>query len=203
VPGQKAPERSRRAQIVRAGHHVAARVGLEKLTVRLVAAKAKLSTGLVHFYFKTRERLLAAVLGDVLETTMVLPPTEVAAQIKPPLAQLRTMVRGEVVRVSGKPGRMRLFLEYCVKGFRDRPIGVRVRAEFRRYRAAFLPTAKAVVAAEPERFRNVSASGLASVAAGIVEGGAVQSAVDPATFDVDEYARAAKGLLQAPGKAAP
>jgi TetR/AcrR family transcriptional regulator, transcriptional repressor of bet genes len=203
VPGQKAPEDSRRAQIVRAGHHVATRVGLEKLTVRMVAAKAKLSTGLVHFYFKTKERLLAAVLGDVLETTMVLQPAEVTATVKPPLARLRALVRGEVVRVSGKPGRTRLFLEYCVKGFRDRPIGAKVRAEFRRYRAAFLPTAKSVVAAEPGRFRNVSASGLASVAAGIVEGGAVQSAVDPASFDADEYARAAKGLLEPPRKAAP
>jgi TetR/AcrR family transcriptional regulator, transcriptional repressor of bet genes len=203
VPGQKAPEDSRRAQIVRAGHHVASRVGLEKLTVRLVAAKARLSTGLVHFYFTTRDRLLAAVLGDVLKTTLVLQPNETATKIKSPRERLTALVRGEVVRLSGKPGRMRLFLEYCTRGFRDRPIGARVRAEFRRYRAAFLPAAKAVVAAESAQFRNASASGLASVAAGIVEGSAVQSAVDPANFDADEYARAAKSLLERPGKAVP
>ena len=54
MPGQKASEEARRAQILKAGYEVASRQGLDALTVRLVAHRAKLSTGLVLFHFKKR-----------------------------------------------------------------------------------------------------------------------------------------------------
>jgi hypothetical protein len=40
------------------------------------------------------------------------------------------------------------------------------------------------------------------VAVGVVEGFAVQAAIDPRNFDVDEYLDAAKDLLERPGKSA-
>jgi AcrR family transcriptional regulator len=199
MPGQKAAKDSRRAQILRAGYHVASRVGLDRLTVRLVATKARLSGGLVLFYFKTKERLVTALLSHVLKTATVPHLTKDIARIKSPLARLRSMLRHEINRVSSEPRRIRLFFEYCVKGFRHPLIRTRMRAEFRRYREAFLPTAEAVLAAEPHRFRHVSAEGLAALAVGVIEGGAVQSAIDPGKFDVDEYLTAAKGLLESPG----
>jgi TetR/AcrR family transcriptional repressor of bet genes len=201
MPGQKAAKDTRRAQILRAGSHVASRVGLDRLTVRLVAAKARLSSGLVHFYFKTKERLLAALLTDVLKTSMVLHVTQDIGRIKSPLARLRSLLRREMIRQSNAPRRTRLFFEYCVNGFRSPLTRTRMRAQFRRYREAFRPTAEAVLAAEPERFPHVSAEGLAAVAAGVIEGCAVQSAIDPGNFDVDEYMAAAKGLLEQPGAA--
>ncbi|MEO6878982.1 MAG: TetR family transcriptional regulator, partial [Gemmatimonadaceae bacterium] len=72
MPGRKASEDSRRLQILRAAYDVGARRGLAGLTVRHVAAKADLSTGLVLFHFKAKEQLLIALLDFVLETTTVL-----------------------------------------------------------------------------------------------------------------------------------
>lgn len=196
MPGQKAAKDARRAQILRAGYLVASRVGLDRLTVRLVAAKAGLSSGLVHFYFKTRERLLAALLTDVLKTTTVLHVTRQITRIKSPIARLRSLLRREMVRLSSEPRLLRLFFEFWVKGLRQPLIRTRMRGEFRRYREAFRPTADAVLASEPERFAKVGAAGLAAAAVGVIEGCAVQSMVDPATFDVDEYLIAASALLE-------
>jgi hypothetical protein len=106
-------------------------------------------------------------------------------------------------RMLSEPRRIRLFFEYTVRGFRDPLIRARMRAELRRYREAFRSAAAAVVAAEPKRFAHVSAAGLAAVAVGVVEGGAMQSVTDPVNFDVDEYLTAAKGLLERPGTTPP
>jgi len=196
MPGKRAAKDTRRAQILRAGYLVASRVGLDQLTMRLVAAKAQLSHGLVHFYFKTKERLLTALLSDVLKTSTVRHPTPDVARIKSPLARLRFLLQREITRLSSEPRRIRLLFEYGVKGLRDPSIRTKMRAELRQYREAFRPTAEAVLAAEPDRFPHVSAEGLAAVAVGVIEGGAVQSVIDPAQFDAAEYLAAAKGLLE-------
>jgi AcrR family transcriptional regulator len=203
VPGRKAAKDSRRAQILRAGYRVATAVGLDRLTVRLVAAKARLSSGLVLFYFKTKERLLSAVLGDLLKAGANPAVATDVARSKSPVARLFSLIRAELKRMLSEPRRIRLFFEYSVRGFRDPLIRARMRAELRRYREAFRPAAKAVVASEPQRFAHVSAEGLAAVAVGVVEGGALQSVTDPVHFDVDEYLAAAKGLLERPGTTPP
>ena len=198
MPGKKAAKDARRAQILRAGHQVASRVGLDRLTVRLVAAKARLSSGLVHFYFKTKERLLAALLVDVLKTTPVRHITQDIAWMKSPLGRLRTLLGRELKRIFGDPRRIRLFFEYLVRGFRQPLIRANIAADLRKQRDAFLPTAEALLASDPDRFPNVTAEGIAAVAVGVIEGAAVQSVADPKHFDADGYAAAAKGLLEPP-----
>ena len=200
MPGQRAAKDSRRAHILRAGYHVAARVGLDQLTVRLVATKARLSSGLVHFYFTTKERLLTALLSDMLKANTVLHFTPDIARIKSPLARLWSLLRREMITLTSEPRRTRLFFEYCVKGLRHPSIRTKTRAELRRYREAFQPAAEAVLAAEPQRFSQVSAAGLAAVAVGVIEGCALQAVIDPVNFDVDAYMTAAKSLLGQPRK---
>ena len=202
MPGQRAEKDSRRAQILRAGHGVALRVGLDRLTVRLVAAKAGLSTGLVLFYFKTRERLVAALLGPLLKGTLVRGFTQTLARARSPLARLRTLLRSEMIRLSKEPRAIRLIFEYWVRGFRHPEIRARMRAERRLYGEAFGPAVEAVLAAEPERLRKVSAEGLTAAAVGMVEGYTLQSVTGPEQPDVDEYLTAAKVLLEEPGKSA-
>jgi TetR/AcrR family transcriptional regulator, transcriptional repressor of bet genes len=199
MPGKNTEKDSRRAQILQAAYDVAARSGLSRLTVRLVAARAKLSTGLVLFYFKTKDRLLGAVLSDMLKAPAPAPAVTGIARNESSVGRLFSLIRSEMKRTVSEPRRVRLFFEYFVKGFRDPAIRAKMRAEFGRYRDAFRPAAAAVLASEPKRFSDVSAGGLAAVAVGVVEGGAVQSAIDPAHFDVDEYLDATKDLLEHPG----
>jgi len=98
MPGKKAAKDSRRAQILRAGYAVAGRIGLSQLTVRLVAAKARLSTGLVLFYFKTKQRLLSALLSDMLKARTPTRSTPAIARSESSVARLIALIRSEMKR---------------------------------------------------------------------------------------------------------
>jgi AcrR family transcriptional regulator len=195
MPGRKASEQTRRDQIIRAAYEVAARRGLEGLTVRLVAAKARLSTGLVLFHFKSKDQLVVALLDWLLSTTTVLHIGAQIGAIGSPLERLLALLRQEMDRLSSEPRRIRLFFEFWGLGGRHGRIGARMRAELARYREAFRPMAVAVLEAEPERFSRVTADGLAGVAVSFIKGCAVQSMIDPEHFDIREYLVAAEGLL--------
>jgi TetR/AcrR family transcriptional regulator, transcriptional repressor of bet genes len=203
MPGRKASEETRREQIVRAAYEVAARKGLEGLTVRLVASKARLSTGLVLFHFKSKDHLVVALLDWLLATTTVLHIGPSIRGIASPLERLLALLRQEMDRLSREPGRIRLFFEFWVLGGRHARIATKMRGELARYREAFRPMAQEVLDAEPERFPQVTADGLAAVAVSFIKGCAVQAMIDPDQFDIEEYLVAAEGLLGQLGRTAP
>ena len=193
MPGVKASEDSRRKQILRAAYEVASRRGLSQLTVRLVAERAALSTGLVLFHFKSKDQLINALLDYVLETTTVLHLTEDIASIPVPLDRLLALLVREMHRLSSEPRRIRLFFDFWALGFTNPTIRGKMQAELDRYREAFRPMAEEVLAAEPERFARVTAEGLAAVAVSVIKGCAVQSMIDPRNFDIDVFLSAAPG----------
>ena len=195
MPGQKASEEARRAQILRAAYEVGAREGLDGLTVRLVAAEAGLSSGLVLFHFGSKEELIVALLDYVLATTTVLHITDDIARITQPLDRLLALLKREMNRLSSEPKRIRLFFDFWAKGFRNPLIRAKMQTELDRYREAFRPMAEEVLRAEPVRFDHVSAQGLAAVAVSFIKGCAVQSMIDPGQFDIDEYLVAAEALM--------
>ncbi|HET8656949.1 MAG TPA: TetR/AcrR family transcriptional regulator [Longimicrobiaceae bacterium] len=195
MPGRRAAEEERKRQIIEAAHRVAARRGLERLTIREVAAAAGLSTGLVHFHFKRRDLLLIALLDWVLETTTVLQVDERIEAIPEPLDRLLALLRQEMDRLTRDRRRIHVFFDFWLLGTRDAQVRRRMRAELKRYREAFRPMAEAVLTAEPERFRGVTAEGLASVVVGFIKGCAVQSVIDPTNFDVTQFLVAANALL--------
>jgi TetR/AcrR family transcriptional regulator, transcriptional repressor of bet genes len=195
MPGRKASEEIRREQIIKAAYEVAARRGLDGLTVRLVALKAHLSTGLVLFHYKSKDQLVVALLDWLLSTTTVLHIGPEIQAIDAPLERLLALLRQEMDRLSREPRRIRLFFEFWVLGGRHPKIGTKMRAELARYREAFRPMTVAALEAEPERFPHVTADGLAGVAVSFIKGCAVQSMIDPEHFDIREYLIAAEGLL--------
>lgn len=195
MPGQKASEEARRKQILRAAYDVASKKGLAGLTVRTVAARAELSTGLVIFHFQTKEHLLIELLDYVLATTTVLRLTEEIAAIESPLDRLLALLAREMHRLSSEPRRIKLFFDYWAKGFTHPLIRMKMQAELDRYREAFRPMAVDVLAAEPERFAHVTAEGLSAVAVSFIKGCAVQSMIDPKNFDIDEFLTAAQALM--------
>lgn len=195
MPGRKASEQARRDQIIKAAYEIASRRGLEGLTVRLVGAKARLSSGLVLFHFQSKDQLVVALLDWLLATTTVLHIGPEIEEIATPLERLLALLRQEMNRLSQEPRRIRLFFEFWAAGARHEKIGAKMRAELARYREAFRPMAREVLAAEPERFRQVSEDGLAAVAVSFIKGCAVQSMIDPDGFDIREYLAAAEGLL--------
>jgi TetR/AcrR family transcriptional repressor of bet genes len=195
MPGHKASEDARRRQIIRAAYEIASRAGLAGLTVRRVAARAGLSTGLVLFHFTNKERLVVALLDRVLETTTVLHVTSAIAAIPSPLDRLLALLTQEMNRLSSEPRRLRLFFDFWAMGLTQPLIRRRMQAELDRYREALRPIAAEVLAAEPERFGGVTPDGLAAVAVSVIKGCAVQSMIDPANFDIDEFLAATNGLM--------
>ncbi len=195
MPGQKASEGARQIQILKAAFEVASRKGLDALTVRLVARRAKLSAGLVLFHFKTKDQLIIALLDYVLRTTTVLYITDDISDIADPLDRLLALLRKEMNRLASEPRLIRLFFDFWSKGFTHPLIRTKMQAELDRYREAFRPIAHDVLRAEPERFAGVTPEGLSAVAVSFIKGCAVQSMIDPENFDIDEYLAATNGLL--------
>ena len=196
MPGRKASEEERRQQILTAAHWVALRRGVDGVTVRAVADRARLSHGLVLFHFKRKEQLVVAVLDQVLAATLDLHIAEEGAD-GDPLERLRATLQGEIDRLSRNPREVRLFLEYWALGTRHAAIRALVGAGLERYRKALLPLTEEVLAAEPARFAGVTPQGLAAVAVSFIEGCAVQSMIDPARFQVETYLSAIRGMLGA------
>ena len=195
MPGRKASEATRRTQILKAAYDIAARGGLDALTVRHVAERAELSVGLVLFHFKTKDALIIAVLDHVLATTTVLHMTADIAAIAPPRERLLALLRREMRRLSSEPRRIRLFFDFWALGFAHRRIRAKMQAELDRYREAFRPIAEDVLRAEPARFAGVTADGLAAVSVSFIKGCAVQSMIDPMNVDIDEFLAATQGLF--------
>jgi AcrR family transcriptional regulator len=195
VPKQRALERRRRAQIIRAAYYVASTKGLDALTVRDVAKRARVSHGLILFHFQSRDDLVIALLDWLLETTTILHLTSRITRIPVALDRFHALLRREMNRLSAEPRRIRLFFEYWTLGIRHRGIRARMRRELARYREAFRPIASEVLRAHPERFRRASAEGLAAVAVSFIKGCAVQSMIDARHFNAERYLVAAQELV--------
>ena len=198
MPGQKASETVRREQILRAAYEVASRKGIDGLTVRAVAARAKLSHGLVLFHFKRKDQLVDALLDRVLSTSLKLHMSEDVARIAHPLDRLRALLRQGMGRLSGDPRRTRLFFEYWALGTRHSATRAKISAELDRYRAAFRATTEDILQAEPARFTGVTSDRLAAVAVSFINGCAVQAMIDPEHFDINEYLAAVQGIIGRP-----
>ncbi|HEX3236700.1 MAG TPA: TetR/AcrR family transcriptional regulator [Gemmatimonadales bacterium] len=195
MPGKKASETMRRQQILKAAHDVALRQGLGGVTLRAVAARARLSHGLVLFHFKRKDQLVSALVDRVLTTSLSLGIAEDVSSIRDPRERLRSLLRQEMARFSGDTRQVRLFLEYWALGTRNSVIRAKVSAELERYRAAFRVLTQEVLHSEPSRFAGVTADGLAAVAVSFINGCAVQAMIDPDGFDMEEYLRAVQGIF--------
>lgn len=204
MPGHRIPEDERREALLRAAYLVAARHGLAGVTGRAVAAEAGVSSGLVFFHFKTRDALLAALLDWLLAHTLVaaeLPDERVprAARAGSPAERMLAIVRRDLEALPLASGRVELFFEYWVLGTRDPAIRQTIRLALERYRASFVPLARAVVHEAPWRYGGLEAAeGLATVAATFVEGCALRAVLDPAAFDAERAMATLAALLRVP-----
>jgi TetR/AcrR family transcriptional regulator, transcriptional repressor of bet genes len=220
VPGIRAPEEQRRAQIVDAALAVAARDRLDRLTVRRVAAEAKLSPGLVFHHLTDKETLVLAVLDRLIERTMpsviedaTAPGSVGSAAGDPPTGdepeadhdgttasdRLLGHVRRDVARIEEDRELIELFFDFWVMGTRHPEVRARIAGALSTYRAALVPLATAVVAEEPERFARTDAEQLAALVVAFVLGHAVQAVLDPAASDLEGVVVTLDALVPGPG----
>lgn len=195
MPGRKASEATRREQILKAAYDVAVHKGIDGLTVRAVAERARLSHGLVLFHFKRKGQLVTALLDHVLATAAVLEIPEEIARVPRPRDRLHALLRREMARLSHEPRKARLFFEYWALGTRDPAIRAKVHEALTTYRAAFRELAAEVLRADPARFTDATPDGMAAVAVSLVHGCAVQAMIDPDHFAGGEYLPAVQELI--------
>jgi AcrR family transcriptional regulator len=192
---KRKPEDVRREQILQAAFAVACREGIGWLTVRAVAAEARVSHALVLFHFGRKDRLIHELLDWVIAGMAVLSISEDVASFPHARDRLHALMQQEMARLSHQPQYTRLFLEYWALGARHEEIRARISAELERYRTAFRAIMEELVQAEPTAFAGATADGLAAVAVSWIHGCAVQAMVDPGNFDTDEYLAAVRGMI--------
>jgi TetR/AcrR family transcriptional repressor of bet genes len=195
MPGQKAPEETRRDQLLAAAHAVAARRGINGLTVRAVAAQAKLSHGLVLFHFRRRDELVTALLDRVLANTFLLTTSNDVRQIPDAEGRFIAAIRQEMDRLAEAPRLVRLFFEYWALGSRHGRVRSKVGTALSEYRAAFRTLAEEALQTDRARFTGATPEGLAAVAVSLITGCAVQAMIDPEGFDIAEYRAAAQSVM--------
>jgi AcrR family transcriptional regulator len=205
MPGPKAAEATRREDILRAAYDVAARRGVQALTLRAVATRAAVSHGTVLFHFRRRDELVGTLLDRVLYATVVLRVPDAVGRLTRPSERLQALLHAEMDRLSGEPSHFRLFLEYWTLGVRHATIRKRIGAALESYRGAFKTFAEPVVEAEREsRARRRGSSngvqlatsdGVAAVTVSLVHGCALQAVIDPKGFDVQQHFAAAARML--------
>jgi AcrR family transcriptional regulator len=195
MPGQRAAEATRREQILKAAHDVALRRGIDGLTVRAVAARARLSHGLVLFHFKRKDQLGLALLDRVLATTISLMVPDGIGAIPNPRERLQALFRREVHRLSEEPRRIRLLLEYWTRGANNAVIREKISAGLDHYRAAFRDIAEEALRTEPGSFGKGTPAAVAAAAVSLIIGYPVQAMIDPDHFDVGAYLAAVQGMF--------
>jgi TetR/AcrR family transcriptional repressor of bet genes len=205
MPGKKVPEETRREDILRAAYDVAARQGLEAVTLRAVAARADVSHGTVVFHFKGKRELVASLVDRVLYKTAVLRVPDAVARITRPSERMHALLRAEMDRLSADPRHFRLLLDYWTIGVRNATIRRKIRLALEQYREGFGDLADAILSGEfgPSRRRGlqsgegptVTAAGVAAVAVSLVHGCSLQAVIDPKGFSVEQHFDAAEQML--------
>nr|AUN36829.1 transcriptional regulator, TetR family [uncultured bacterium] len=195
MPGQRATEAERREQILKAAHQVALRRGIDGLTVRAVAARARLSHGLVLFHFKRKQELGLALLDRVLATTVSLTIPDAIAAIAAPKERLHALFRYEMQRLSEEPRRIRLLLEYWARGAHSAVIRAKISAALERYRAAFRSVAEEALDPETSHWGESRPAAVAAVAVSLIIGYPVQAMIEPDQFDIEDYLAAVQGII--------
>jgi TetR/AcrR family transcriptional regulator, transcriptional repressor of bet genes len=196
MPGRRAPEEKRREQIVSAAYAVSLRTGVNGVTLRAVAAEAKLSHSLVIFYFRRKDQLIDALLDRLLATTAMVHVSRDVSRIAEPSRRFAALLRQEVSRLSQDPRGTRLFLEYWALGLRQKAIRRKIAAALERYREGFRASAEEVLAATEHNDSDPSPASLATVAVGLITGVTVQTLMDPKHVDTAAYLATVETLVE-------
>jgi AcrR family transcriptional regulator len=200
MPGQREKQAIRQEQILEAAYEVALRRGIDGLTVRAVAARARLSHSLVLFHFKRKDQLGLALLDRVLAGTLSLTVPNEIRTIRKPRERLQALVSQELQRMTEEPRRLRLLLEFWTRGGHNAVIRQKIGAGLGEYRTAFQDVFSEM--SNGKSGGRSSSTGLAAVAVSLIIGYPVQAMIDPERLGEGEYLASVQGVLEHLGLAA-
>ena len=202
MPRHRETEATRREQILQAAYEVALRRGIDGLTVRAVAARARLSHSLVLFHFKRKEQLGLALLDRVLAGTLSLTVPNEIRTLPRASARLQALFRQELERLAEEPRRLRLLLEFWARGAHNAMIRQKIGAALESYRTTFDDFGGELSGGSRGRSDKAVPAGIAAVAVSLIIGYPVQALIDPERVGAEEYLSAVRGILGRLGTAA-
>lgn len=187
MPGARESKDARREQILNAALRVAAKATLAGVTTRAVAEEAGLSNGLVLFYFRTKDRLLMALLERVLEE-LVEGTRQAIEESRGSNAwdSFRDFLTREITRLPRERRQVELFFDFWVMGTTQPKIRSRMRDALQEYRSMISDMTRGLARA-PGAFGGVNPDGMAAVGVSFIHGCALQATIDPSAFDVQLY----------------
>jgi len=164
-----------REKILQAAFAVLSREGYENTSIHDIAEEAGVAQGLVHYYFKSKQKLVLAVLFEVCQKMNVYTAEGTAGAL--------AAFENFKVLLHSQPDAHSLYIQLIGVGLHDQEIGAGIRDNIRSERGHVEDLARQVLA---ERETDPSpARAIASVVWAGVLGIMVQKSVDP-DFNADE-----------------
>ena len=164
-----------REKILKAAFAVLSRQGYENSSIKDIAEEAGVAQGLVHYYFKSKQQLVIAVLFDVCQK-MEIYTAEGTAGATAAFENFKVLLRD-------RPDAHTLYIQLIGVGLHDKEIGAGIRENIRFERERVESLARQVLA-EREADSTPARAIAGAVWAGVL-GIMVQKMVDP-EFNADE-----------------
>ena len=164
-----------RAKILQAAFFVLSRQGYENTSIKEIAEEAGVAQGLVHYYFKSKQHLVLAVLDEVCRV-MKLYPVQGEAGARNAYDTFKTLLKDNRDTHA-------LYLQLIAVGLHDKEVGAGVLNFLSEDRAHIEELAKQVLA--EREVDPTPARGIAAVIEAAVLGIMIQNLVDP-NFNADE-----------------
>ncbi len=168
--------------------------------MRLIAKKAGMSQGNLHYYFPKKVELFMAVVDDILDHFVharahVLKDEELGAEKKLAIFfdQMKEILLGE-------SHRMFVFYDFWVQGTRDRQIRAKIQYMYATWRSDIADVVQKGV--REGFFDHTYANLIPSIMVSLMEGAALQYLIDEEAIDLDQYFARARdavfSMLRAP-----
>jgi AcrR family transcriptional regulator len=119
-PGRRALGDARRRALVEAAFLTLAERGFEGLRTREIAARASVNIATLHYYFATKEALIAGVADSLLEQFQ---REGLSLKEKSPAARLRAELSSATLRLRKNPAVFTVLCELWLRALRDPAIG--------------------------------------------------------------------------------
>lgn len=178
--------------IIRAATATIAELGYEGSTMSEIAARAGVSKGIIHYYFRSKQDLFLAVLQGMVEDVISgCDRLYEDRHAEDTLTRLNTAIDYGIDLIQREPLYYEIMLELWEETTRN-PVFARVNAEFfRRYRDYL---AELLRRGEVEgTFRHVPSGELAAIITGVSDGLCLQWMFEPESFDFEWARRLLRG----------
>lgn len=197
APSSSAPADGRRRQLVQAAYDLIAVSGLEDLRTRDIAAKVGINISTLHYYFDTKESLIAAVVDHMTELFQTV--REPLAEGATALEELRHLFATQLYRRRLHPALEIVVQEMMLRARRDE----KVRARLELMLLGWNGYVESVIARgmrEGDFARDIDAKVAAAIVTSYSIGTNLQHGVRPTTFPFEAaYERLIASLVTRKG----